>query len=60
MPTMNPPNGKPVSQIDKFKQAAREAETDDSEATFDATLKHIAKSLAKRDDPKRDRNKDQQ
>lgn len=32
-----------ISQQNKFRQAAREAETDDSEEAFDATLKHIAR-----------------
>jgi hypothetical protein len=34
------------SQIDKFKEAAREAETDDSEEGFDRTLKRVAGSKA--------------
>lgn len=32
------------SQVDKFKQAARELETDDDEKRFDETLGKIAKS----------------
>jgi hypothetical protein len=32
------------SQIDKFKEAARELEADDSEEAFDAKLKKIAKA----------------
>lgn len=32
-----------MSQIDKFKEAARELETDDSEEAFDAKLKKVAK-----------------
>ena len=31
------------AQIDKFKDAAREAETDDSEDRFDKVLKRVAK-----------------
>jgi hypothetical protein len=31
------------SQADKFREAARELETDDSEEAFDAKLKKIAK-----------------
>jgi hypothetical protein len=31
-------------QIDKFKEAARELETNDSEEAFDAKLKKIAKA----------------
>lgn len=34
------PKGK--SQIDKFREAARELETDDSEDRFDKTLRDIA------------------
>lgn len=30
------------TQLDKFKQAARELETDDSEERFDAIVRHIA------------------
>ena len=32
------------TQIEKFKQAARELETDDREEAFDANLKKIAKA----------------
>jgi hypothetical protein len=32
------------SQVDKFKEADRELETDDSEEAFDAKLKKIAKA----------------
>lgn len=32
------------TQADKFREAAREAETDDSEEAFDAKLKRIAKT----------------
>jgi hypothetical protein len=35
---------KPENQIDKFREAARELETDDSEAHFDAMVKRIAKA----------------
>jgi hypothetical protein len=35
------------AQIDKFKEAARELETDDSEERFAQVLKKIAKSPAK-------------
>lgn len=31
-------------QVEKFKEAARELETDDSEEAFDAKLKKIAKA----------------
>lgn len=31
------------SQIDKFKEAAREVETDDREEAFDRALKRVAK-----------------
>jgi hypothetical protein len=32
------------TQIEKFREAARELETDDSEEAFDAKLKNIAKA----------------
>lgn len=32
------------SQLDKFKETAREVETDDSEEAFDRTLKQVAKA----------------
>lgn len=35
---------KAESQIKKFREAARELETDDSEEAFDAKLKRIAKA----------------
>jgi hypothetical protein len=35
---------KQKSQIDKFREAAREAGTDESEDAFNATLKNLAKS----------------
>ena len=35
------------SQLDKFKDAARELETDDDEARFDEKLKRVAKQPAK-------------
>ena len=37
------------SQIDKFREAARELETDDSEEAFDAKLKKIAKAPPPKD-----------
>jgi hypothetical protein len=44
------------SQIDKFREAAREHETDDSEEAFDRALKKIAKSPPpKHDKPKKER-----
>ena len=39
---------KQTEQLEKFKEAARQLETDDDEARFDAKLKRIAK--AKPDD----------
>lgn len=36
---------KPQSQIDKFREAARELETDDSEEAFDAKLKKVARAV---------------
>lgn len=41
---------KAKSQIDKFKEAAREVETDDREEAFDAVLKKIAKAPPPKDD----------
>ena len=41
----------PKSQVDKFREAAREVETDDSEEAFDAIVRKIAKQHAKEDDP---------
>jgi hypothetical protein len=38
------------SQIDRFKEAARELECDDDEARFDAKLKKIAKAPKPKDD----------
>jgi hypothetical protein len=37
------------SQIEKFREAAKEAGTDDSEEHFNATLKDLAKSPRKGD-----------
>lgn len=42
------------SQVEKFREAAKEAGTDDSEARFNATLKDLAKkppSEPKKADP---------
>lgn len=41
-------NDKP--QIEKFKEAAREHQTDDSEEAFDRALKKIAKAPSPKDD----------
>jgi hypothetical protein len=35
---------KQKSQVEKFREAAKEAGTDDSEDAFNATLKNLAKS----------------
>jgi hypothetical protein len=40
---------KPKSQFDKFKEAAREVETDDREEAFDAIVKKVAKAPPKDD-----------
>ena len=43
------------SQSDRFKEAARELETDDDEGRFDAILKKIAKAGGKKpEDDKQD------
>lgn len=39
-------------QIEKFKQAAKEMETDDSEEAFDRALKKVAKPVENRGDRK--------
>jgi hypothetical protein len=36
-------------QIDKFREAARELETDDREEAFDAALKRVAKAPPPKD-----------
>ncbi len=41
--------GEKNSQADKFKQAARDLETDNDEKRFDDTLGKIAKPLPKND-----------
>lgn len=38
------------SQVEKFRDAAREVETDDRETAFDAVLKKIAKAPPPKDD----------
>ena len=44
------------SQIDKFREAARELETDDDEARFDQRLGKIAKSPPPKNDGSNDKN----
>jgi hypothetical protein len=48
MPTTKRPTTKTESsgkpQIDKFRDAARELETDESEENFDSALKRVAKA----------------
>lgn len=34
----------PIAQLDKFKEAQRELETDQSQERFDAVLKKVAKA----------------
>lgn len=48
--------GKTESQLDKFKEAARELETDNDEARFDEKLRRITKVPSKNED---DRDKDE-
>ncbi|MEC5323308.1 DNA-binding protein [Aurantimonas sp. A3-2-R12] len=38
------------NQIDKFREAARDLETDNGEARFDATLERIAKAPPPKDE----------
>lgn len=49
-------------QVDKFKDLARELETNDDEAAFDRALKKVAKAkpLPKGEFPERNGNKDKQ
>jgi hypothetical protein len=44
---MTRPTPDPRSQIDKFRDLARELETDDDEAAFDERLKKLAKATAR-------------
>jgi hypothetical protein len=45
----------PKSQLDKFREAARELQTDESEAHFDAALKRIARAPSPtKNDPKKE------
>lgn len=44
---------KAESQIDKFREAARSVETDDSEEQFDRVLGKIAKAPKPKDEKKR-------
>lgn len=37
-------------QIDKFREAARELETDESEENFDRVLKRVAKATPSKDE----------
>jgi hypothetical protein len=46
----------PKTQKDKFEQAARELDTDDSEEAFDAKLKKIAKAPPAEKSPKTKRD----
>ncbi|QIS94677.1 hypothetical protein FQ775_24110 [Nitratireductor mangrovi] len=39
----------PKSQVDKFREAARELETDDSEERFDRLVKDVAKAPKPKD-----------
>lgn len=40
------------SQVDKFREAARELETDDREEAFDAVVKKVAKAPPPAEKPK--------
>jgi hypothetical protein len=46
MPARKPPDLDPDSQIDRFKELARELGCDEDEAAFDAALKRLAESPA--------------
>lgn len=41
---------KPIRQIDKFKEAARELETDQSEEAFDRALRKVTKAPHPKDE----------
>ena len=47
-------SGTELAQIDKFREAARELETDDSEERFNQVVKEIAKSPPEKADKKAD------
>ncbi|WP_306257254.1 hypothetical protein [Pararhizobium sp. IMCC21322] len=47
----NDSNHDSLSQADKFREAARELETDNDEKRFDETLKKLAKQKPKDDEP---------
>lgn len=40
------------SQVEKFREAARELETDESEENFDRALKRVAKATPPKDEKK--------
>jgi len=40
------------TQLEKFREAARELETDDDESRFDEKLKRLAKAKPEKDDAK--------
>lgn len=44
------------SQVDKFREAARELETDDDEARFNARVGKVAKTPPKQDERKSPRD----
>ncbi|WP_417409456.1 hypothetical protein [Hoeflea sp.] len=46
------PQDKAKNQIDKFKEAARELETDNDEASFDEKLRRVIKSPPPKEDGK--------
>lgn len=47
---MSSSNMSKKTQVDKFRDAARELETDESEENFDRVLKKVAKSPPPKDD----------
>lgn len=50
---MTKATAKKQSQVERFKEAARELETDDSEEAFDRTLKRVAKAPKPKDGNKK-------
>jgi len=43
---------KQTSQLDKFREAARQLETDDDESRFDEKLKRVAKAKPEKNEDK--------
>jgi hypothetical protein len=57
MPRTITPDTAKQSQIDKFRDAAREHETDDREEVFDRALRVVANTPPKEPEPPKKRSK---